>query len=301
MINLELIKSNILSKSILYPLFSKVVLLVILFFIGYILRDFFEEAQFLAELYGLFIFYIILTIFFGFGSSLIIFLYKKRNKFQENYIDNFTLGISRLSFFLTHAIFILVSVHILFVNILTLATSLTIVAVAMVLIFKDYISNFINGVLLMFSTDIRLKEFVKIGEFKGRVTNFTFKNVELKSDSGDILYIPNTTVYTKEIINYSKNNVKNISTTLALPKDVFSNFKSYKESLIETIFEKYIDLIKDKSNISIIISEMKKDELQLVIDIITSKYSYKLENEVKNFIFETNLELLKKFEDKKEK
>lgn len=297
MISLNFIKENFFSKTLFYPLIKKFFLIIILFLIGYLFQDFFQEAQFLGQLYGLVIFYIILSIIIGFVSSLIIFLYKKKNKFQESHLDNFTIGISRLSFFIINAIFVLVSVHILFVNILTLATSLTIVAVAIVLIFKDYISNFINGVLLMFSTDVKMKEFVKIGDYKGRVVNFTFKNVELKSESGDTLYIPNTTVYTKEIINYSKNNIKNISTTLTLPKSVFNNYKNYKNSLVEKLFENYFELIKDKHNISIHIIEMKKDELQLTIDIITSKYSYKLENEVKNFIFETNLDLLKKFEE----
>ena len=301
MINLNFIKENFFSKTLFYPLIKKLFLLIVLSLVGYLLQDFFQEAEFLAQLYGLVIFYIILNIIIGFVSSLIIFLYKKKNKFQESHLDNFTIGISRLSLFIINAIFVLVSVHILFVNILTLATSLTIVAVAIVLIFKDYISNFINGVLLMFSTDVKMKEFVKIGDYKGRVVNFTFKNVELKSESGDTLYIPNTTVYTKEIINYSKNNIKNISTTLSLPKSVFNNYKNYKNSLIEKLFENYSELIKDKNNISIHIIEMKKDELQLNIDIITSKYSYKLENEVKNFIFETNLELLKKFEETEKK
>lgn len=292
---------DLVHKNIIYPLFSKFTLLVVLILAGYLFQDFFETFENLGQLFGLLIFYMILTIIFEYGSSLIIFLYRKKNKLQTSHIDNFTIGIGRLSFFLAHAIFVLVSIHILFINILTLATSLTIVAVAMVLIFKDYISNFINGVLLMFSTDIKLKEFVKIGEYKGRVMNFTFKNVELKSETGDILYIPNTTVYTKEIINYSKNNIKNISVSLVAPSLLFKHYPQYKKQLRDFIFETYTELVKERSNITFVISEMKKDEFILNIDIIASKYSYKLENQVKDCIFEKHLELLSSFEDTKKK
>lgn len=288
------------NPTIIKPLVTKVLYVLLFLSILIVFRDFIEQYKLLENIIRLIITYFILSIIFKYGSTLINYFYRQRNKFQQSHVDNFTLGIKRLAFFFHHLIFVLIAIDVLFINILTLLTSLTIVAVAIVLTFKEFISNFLFGVAIMFSNNIKLKEYVKIGEFRGRIINLTFENIELKTDNGDIVFIPNISAYTKEITNFSKNPLKNINTTITLPKIVYPHFSKFKQNLKKKLLKKYSELIKGEQ-ITINITVLNKDDIQVCIDIATTKYNFQLETQVINFINEIVIQELSKLEKKEEK
>lgn len=288
------------NMTIIKPLITKVLYVLLFLSILIVFREFIEQYNFLENIIRLIIVYFILSIVFRYGSSLVNFLYRQRNKFQQSHIDNFTLGIKRLAFFFHQLVFILIAIDLLFINILTLLTSLTIVAVAIVLTFKEFISNFLFGVAIMFSDNIKLKEYVKIGEFRGRIVNLTFENIELKTDNGDIVFIPNISAYTKEITNFSRNPLKNINTTIILPKIVYPHFSKFKQNLKKKLLKEYSNLIKNEQ-ITINITTLNKDDIHVCIDISTTKYNFQLETQVINFINEVVIQELSKLEKKEEK
>ncbi|MFP4402508.1 MAG: mechanosensitive ion channel family protein [Candidatus Nanoarchaeia archaeon] len=291
---------SFLDRTILQKIYKKAILAIIIILLLVLFQDIIEKYEYVEKLVRLFLIYILLSIIFNYGSSLINFLYRRRNKFQDSHIDNFTLGIKRLSFFLQQFIFILIFIHILFINILTLLTSLTIVAVALVIAFKEYISNFLYGITIMFSKNIQLKEYVKIGDFRGRVVNLTFENLELKTDSGDFVFIPNTLVYTKEITNFSKSSLKNIVTTLTLPKTIYPKYSTFKKQLIKHILKNYPELVKNEQ-IMVKICDVKPSEININVDIVTTKYTFKLENEVIDTINQFVISYISKIEESDEK
>ena len=75
------------------------------------------------------------------------------------------------------------------------------IAAALVLITKDYISNLINGMYLTFNRIINIGDQVQIGSLKGKILDITLTNVHLLNDDDDIIYIPNNNVFSTEIIN----------------------------------------------------------------------------------------------------
>lgn len=154
----------------------------------------------------------------------------------------------------------------------------------MVLIFKEYISNFLNGLNLMFSKDFRLKDTVKIGDNKGKIVDFTFHNVQLKNENGDLIYIPNSVFLTKEITNFSKTSLKNITFEATLLRKDLSKFEDEKPKLLKTIFNKYNDNMQSQDNINILITKLEKSTLNLVFEIYLSKFSSSTEKSIKSFV-----------------
>jgi len=89
------------------------------------------------------------------------------------------------------------------INVKEAITSLSLIAAALVLITKDYISNLINGMYLTFNKVINIGDQVQVGLQKGKIVDITLTNVHLLNDDDDIIYIPNNTVFSTDIINYT--------------------------------------------------------------------------------------------------
>jgi small-conductance mechanosensitive channel len=87
-------------------------------------------------------------------------------------------------------------------------TSLSLIAAAIVLMTKDYISNLINGMYITFSKLVNIGDNVKIDDHKGKILDITLTNVHLLNDDDDIIYIPNNIVFSGEIINFTRRELK---------------------------------------------------------------------------------------------
>jgi hypothetical protein len=122
--------------------------------------------------------------------------------------DNFTAGMAHLSKII-YALSVVVLLLSLFdVSVKEAITSLSLIAAAIVLMTKDYISNLINGMYITFTKLVNIGDNVKIAEHKGKILDITLTNVHLLNDDDDIIYIPNNIVFTSEIINFTRRELK---------------------------------------------------------------------------------------------
>lgn len=262
----------------------KIIFLLLLLIIGFQYEELLKSIYSLGSVYFLIFNYLFLNILFNYGRLLIIYLYTKKNNLPMITEDNFTLGINQLSFFLNHFIYIFLVIHVLVIPLQNLLTSLSLVAVAFVLIFKEYISNFLHGLNLMFSKDYRVKDTVKVGDSKGKIVSISFSNVQLKTDSGDIIYIPNSIFLTKEVTNFSKTSLKSISFESSIPKSSVKDFEKNKQRFIEEIYDKFTEVLSNKKNISITGTKVDKELIYFTFDITLIKYSGEIEKELKSYV-----------------
>lgn len=265
-------------------IYYKIIILTIIGYIWYQNNNFIESHNVLSNMMFLGFSYILLNTIFNYSKLAFTYIYLKKNNFQTGHSDNFTIGIEKLSFLLNHIIFILIFIDLIFIDIIQLLTTLSIVAVAMVLIFKEHISNFLNGLNLMFSKDFRLKDTVKMGDFKGEIIDFTFHNVHIKNSNGDIIFIPNSSFMTKEITNLTKSSLKNISIDLTIFKENITLFEEKKEFIVKRILKEFPENIISKESITILYNKLDKDTVNIIFNLNSPKYSYKIEKEIKSFI-----------------
>src|SRR5690606_81514 len=69
----------------------------------------------------------------------------------------------------------------------------------------------INGMIIMFTDQISLGDFVKIGAHRGTVVDITFVNVHVLDENGDLVYFPNSYVFANEVVNFSKRDINKMS------------------------------------------------------------------------------------------
>lgn len=265
-------------------IYYKIIILFLISFFWYLEKDFIDSHILIYNLIFLSFHYFLLNIIFNYGKLVLIYIYLKKNNLQTGYNDNLTVGIQRLSFFLNHFFFVFLVINVLIIDIKDLLTSLSIVAVAMVLIFKEYIANFLTGLNLMFSKDFRIKDTVKIGDSKGKIIDFTFHNVELKTETGDIIYIPNSNFLTKEITNFSKSSLKNIIIDFIILRKDISKFENEKKKFIEVLYSNFSDSIGNLSNISVYVNKLEKETVVIFFEINLTKYSFNIEKLIRTFI-----------------
>lgn len=288
-------------NKVLTTINMKLILFVFIILVWFLNYEFISNNELLRRINFLFFSYLLLNIIFTYGKLIFIHSYIKKNRLEKGTKDNFTLGINKLAVFLNTVIFSFLFIHVLIINIVELITTLSIVAVALVLIFKEYISNFLSGLNLMFSQKYRIKDTIKYGEFIGKIVDITYQNIEIKINSGDSLYIPNAIFLSKEVVNFSKSSLKNISFDVVLQKDNLIFFEKISQNLIENIFEKFKNNIVNIENININYSKVEKDTVNLNFDIYIPKYSMNIEKAINNYINRNSMLLLYKEIDENKK
>src|SRR5690606_14010039 len=116
---------------------------------------------------------------------------------------NFVLGINRLTVVLNTTV-AAISLMIAFgIDPRNFVTSLTIVAMAIAVTFREYITNLLSGLFIMYSDQLSVGDRVKIGEHKGRIVDINFASLVIQNEDDDMVMVPNNMVFTSPIINLS--------------------------------------------------------------------------------------------------
>jgi len=131
-------------------------------------------------------------------------LYIIRKDLKEREEDNVVLAINRVATLVSGAAFIAAFFLLFEITWQTFFTSFSLVAVASVILTKDYISNMVNGMIFIVTDRFVLGDFVKIGNHEGKLINITLSSVYLRTEEGDFVAIPNNIVCAADIVNYSR-------------------------------------------------------------------------------------------------
>ena len=256
---------------------------------------------FMANISILVIVYLTLGFFFHISSAFTIFLYKKKNRLKEGTDDNFTIGIKKLSRFVFMFIFVLFFINTVIMNLQELVASLAIATFLIGLTFKDYILNFLNGIDIMFSGKIKLGEYIKIDKYKGRVKDLTFSQIELVSELGNVIYLPNNFVKTKHIINYTRSRVRNVIVEIILDKSRFVYFKQLRAHIIKQVVKDKSDILCGENKINIIFQNVEKETIKLRVEYIIPRYNFDIDKLLRNYTSEIVVEFYNKKDKQKAK
>lgn len=197
-------------------------------------------------------FYLSADLVISFIRLVIVFIYERKNRINRGSKNNFILGINQISNILHTFNLIGSSLALFGLNPINLITSLSIVAAAIAIISKDYIANMINGMLIMFSDELMIGDEIKIGEVKGKIVDITLINLHIINDDEDLIFIPNSIIFTSQIFNYTKRRVRKVSFDFDMKNDLITEVATI-ENYIKTslkAYEKYIH--PDSYNLRII-------------------------------------------------
>ncbi len=240
--------------------------------------------QFQAKTLGLISsleFYLAGTIIISLGRFALIRFYLRKKEIGRVH-SNFVLGINRIAS-IVNVLIILISLMIFFdIRPLEFLSSITIVAAAIALLSKDYITNMINGLIIMFSDQLTLGDHIKVGEFKGKVQDITFINVIILNEDDDLVMIPNSLLLSSQVINHSRQNIRKLSFEFEIKLSERLEIDEIDEAVRELIH-----ILGSKVNQETYIlkaTAILKDAVKLKLQVQMNTYDREVEKEVRRKI-----------------
>ncbi len=192
--------------------------------------------------------YLYADVLISLARLLVVFFYIRKNTAKKGLKNNFELGINHIATML-HTIILVAAVLLLFdIDPINLVTSLSIVAAAIAILSKDYISNMINGMIIMFADELTIGDEIRIGDVKGKIIDITLTNVHVVNDDEDLIYIPNSVIFSSQILNYTKRSVRKVSFDFDMKNERLSDIAKLETYIIASLSD-YQKFIKEDSYI----------------------------------------------------
>lgn len=210
---------------------------------------------------------------------LIISIYNARHA-NRSVRGNFVLGINRLTAVINAVLFVIAVMVAFGINPVEFVTSLTIVAMAIAVLFRDYITNMLSGLFIMFSEELSVGDRIQVGEHKGRIMDITFASILLQNEEDDIVMIPNNMVFTNSIVNLSAHRSNLFTVKFELPLHIASDIKTLEKE-IQGVLVNHPN-IDDNSLPHIHVEEIGKDFVRYKIELYAISSSNKLHREIEN-------------------
>jgi len=222
----------------------KLILLIILEIIyagDTFFRPFLEKFEIFNQIIRALIFLISANLIISIGRFITVRIYLRQRE-ETKVQPNFVLGIDRIEGLL-NSFAILISFMLAFgIKPLEFLTSITIVAAAIALLTKDYITNIVNGLIMMFSDQLEIGDKIQVGRHIGFIRDITLVNLVLKNDAGEIILIPNAMALNSDVVNFSKNNTHQVIFDIELSSKNEIHLNALEEQLAEKL-KKYPDIV----------------------------------------------------------
>jgi len=268
-------------KSISVSFIVRIVLLILLTASFMPLADIYKEKATLQNIaYGLNTF-LTASVLISVGHFILVKLYNSRNE-QQVVRGNFVLGITRVAT-VGNVFFIIISLMIaLGINPKDFITSMTIVAAAIAIIFREYITNMISGLIIMFSDQFSVGDRIKIGEYQGKIVDITLANLVVRDEDDDAVMIPNNLVFTATLVNKTSQKSNKIVVKFELPID--------RATAVEELEEYFRALFQQNSNLDhaqgfiVKIADVAKDYIKYKVEVSTISSSNKIHQQVQSKI-----------------
>ncbi|WP_246101289.1 mechanosensitive ion channel family protein [Pedobacter westerhofensis] len=225
----------------------------------------------------------------SFLRLIIIYWYIRKHRLKPNIKDNFILGINRIVSILNTAFGVIAFMIFMGKSPLEFLTSITIVAAAIAVTFKDYITNMINGLIIMFSDRLSLGDHIKLHDTEGKILDITLINVILQNEDNDMVIVPNSVVFSSVIINQSKQNIKKLSIEFELSLSLGFAPGELEIYLNESVqgFANYIT----SGGLTIKTLAISKDVARFKVQVLLNNYDKLKEREIRRALNTAVLQL----------
>ncbi len=220
---------------------------------------------------------------FAFAANVAVmalsWLYRRRKGMKSRQIDNVVLGLENIYYILLTVAAILTLFSLMGIAPQELLTSLSIAAAAIAIISKDFITDVISGIIISFSREISIDDYVKIGEHKGKVIDLTINKVALLNEDDDVIFIPNTKFYASEVVNYTKREIRKVNIEFEVNINSFTTIEELETDLIRTLGDFKEHIVPNSFHLKIV--DLRKDSLDLKFQYVVDRRDRDLEREIR--------------------
>lgn len=222
------------------------------------------------------------SVLISIGRYLLISWYLRRSKGTAGIRGNVVLGINQFSGILNTVFAVVGAMLALGINPGDFLTSITLVAMAIALLFRDYITNMISGLIIMFSDQFTIGDNIKIGNNQGKIIDITLSNIIIRDEDEDVVLIPNNSAFTVNIINRTLENKRRLTIDFQLPLER----SHHKEQLSERLRSMLVSLKDDvvPESISFRIVAITHLDVHFKLGLQVQSRSKKRKSDLKNLI-----------------
>jgi small-conductance mechanosensitive channel len=253
-----------------------------------IIRNSGELGSFMENLLRAVIFFLAGNILISLARIITVRFYL-RKKSHDPMKSNFVLGINRIADILNVGIFIISMMLLLGRDPLEFFTSITIVAAAIAIVSKDYITSMINGLIIMFSDQLTLGDTIKVGEQQGKLLDVTLMNIILINEDADLVMVPNNLILTAQIINHSKQHINKLNFEFTMKIVPGLNVDEIEEKLKAAISD--FDEQVDKNSFYLKTLSVQKEEVKFKCQFLLNTFKKDLEKAIRRKISQTIIEI----------
>ncbi|MFP4401932.1 MAG: mechanosensitive ion channel family protein [Candidatus Nanoarchaeia archaeon] len=294
-IELSFLKVSLKRKLSLY---ISIIAVIALFYIRLVMA-YDEFSTIIQRIIDLLLFYFCISLLLSTGKAILITIYRKRNKLSVGRHDNTIIGIDNLYWLLLSIIMFFGTLYYSGVEIVNFFATFALVSVAFAWIFKDYIANIIDGLIIIFSEDFKIGDYIHIDNVKGRIKDIRFLNIKLITDEGDVVFFPNTLLMQKEVVNFSKVKAKKIIYDFEIDKSLFTKVRKVERVIVKNLIKEFEGHIESE-NFAIQVNTINHQGASLSAEIPVKNYDFKVEHQIKKNISLSVMEFIDKEEDKEE-
>lgn len=235
------------------------------------------------------VFFILALVIFSL-KEVVIYIYRKRKPIGPKK-DNFVLGVNNVSWLLYTILAFFLVLHAFNITITEFLSSITIIAAALAVVFKDYILHGLNGMILMFGENVQMGDTIEIAGHKGKVVNMTLLNVHLINDEEDLIIIPNNTVMNQDMINLSRNPKQNSTLDFEVKSSHLLSVEELETKLMNRIAIE-MDLLREES-VKLRVVDFEKDIIHYRFRFGLKIYDLKTESRIKQMLWKEIVSLLR--------
>ena len=232
-----------------------------------------------ARIFNILLGFLILILAINLSILLMLAVYRRGKKLAPRQEDNVTIGLQNVYYLIIAVITILTGASFFGLEPIEFITSLSIVAAAIAIISKDYISEIISGMILTFSRELEIGDYVKIGDQKGKIFDITLTKIALLNEDDDPIYLPNNKVYTSEIINYTRKEIKKVSIGFEMNLTGLKTVEELEAELTHALADYEDHIVAGSYNLRIV--DIRKDSLSMKFQFVFRQMNRDLEMQIR--------------------
>ena len=142
------------------------------------------------------------------------------------------------------------------VEITGLVTGLGVSALIIGFALKDFIENWVSGLLIISGRTYKLGDIIQVGDLRGVVTELSLRTTSLKTFDQNKIFIPNSVLLREKIVNSTDGQKESVSSIIFLIDYIFNIDKA--KAIIESVL---------KNNPNVLVNEKRKREIRFSVKI----------------------------------
>ena len=211
--------------------------------------------------------------------SVLVWLYRRREKIPVGKANNVIIGLNNIYYIILLGAALMTILGFWGIDFKTLFTTLSIVAAAIAIISKDYIAEIISGIIISFSGEVVIDDYIRIGDQKGKIIDINFTKIALLNEDDDVIFIPNAKFFSSEIVNYTRREIKKVSIEFELMIQAIKTIEELETDLIHAISDYQGHIEAESYNLKIV--EIRKDSLSLKFQYTFQEINRELERDIR--------------------